>query len=26
LFMPPSVGALAVLFSRHHNVRLRSTV
>lgn len=25
LFMPPSVGALAVLFSRHHNVRLRST-
>lgn len=22
LFMPPSVGALAVLFSRHHNVRL----
>jgi hypothetical protein len=21
LFMPPSVGALAVLFSRHHNVR-----
>lgn len=25
LFMPPSVGALAVLFSRHHNVCLRST-